>query len=112
MKRITTYIFSAVIPLLLFSSCFEEEYTIKESAVTFDKLELTMSVGDRETLTATVYPANASDKTVEWRSSSPQTVSADPGTGEIEALTVGTARITAVSKNGTTSAACVVTVED
>ena len=42
--------------------------TVAVESVTLNKTELTLEVGDEETLTATVTPDNATDKTVTWSS--------------------------------------------
>jgi hypothetical protein len=86
--------------LVLFSSC-EKEVT----GVTLDEANLTLEVGDTATLTATILPADA-EGTVTWASSN--TAVATVNNGEIIALSVGTANITA-SVNGF-NATCVLTV--
>lgn len=86
--------------LVLFSSC-EKEVT----GVTLDEANLTLEVGDTATLTATILPADA-EGTVSWASSN--TAVATVNNGEIIALAVGTANITA-SVNGF-NATCVLTV--
>ena len=65
-----------------------------------------MQVGETETLTATVQPDDAADKTVVWTSSDDAIASVS--NGKISALKSGKATITA--KSGTCSAECVVTV--
>lgn len=59
-------------------------------------------------LTATVLPANATDKTVTWSSSAP-TIASVSSNGLITALKTGTATITAKTNNNKT-ATCAVTV--
>ena len=61
------------------------------------------------TLTATVLPANAIDKTISWESSDATIVRVSKG-GTICAVKSGTATITAKTANGK-SASCVVTVQ-
>ena len=65
-----------------------------------------MEVEKTETLTATVTPAEAMDKTVTWTSSDSTVATVSDGT--IKALKVGTTTITA--KAGEKTATCVVTV--
>ena len=69
-----------------------------------------MTEGDTETLTATVTPSNATDKSVTWTSSntSVATVSAD---GVVTAKTSGTATITVMTTDGRKTATCAVTVK-
>jgi len=75
--------------------------------IKLDKEKLTLQVGGSEQLTATISPANATDKTVVWSISdtSIATVSED---GLVEGVKPGTATITA--KAGEKSATCAVTV--
>ncbi len=79
--------------------------------VEINKSELTVLKGSILTLEAAVYPWLAADKSVTWATSDAETVSVDQN-GEIKALKVGTATITATSvADPTKSAECVVTVE-
>lgn len=79
--------------------------------VEINKTELTVLKGSTLTLEAAVYPWLAADKSVTWATSDAETVSVDQN-GEIKALKVGTATITAASvADPTKSAECVVTVE-
>ena len=64
--------------------------------------------GDTVTLTATVMPENATDKTVNW-SSSDETVATVSDEGVVSLLAVGNATVTASC--GDISAECIVTVE-
>lgn len=75
--------------------------------VTLNKSTMTLSFGSSETLTATVLPDNATDKTVTW-SSNDSTVASVDSNGKVTAKKVGTATITATA--GGKSATCVVTV--
>ena len=78
------------------------------TGITLNKITLAKIVGETEKLTATVAPANATDKTVTWTTSDAKiaTVGAD---GTVKAIAVGSATITA--KAGTKTATCVVTVK-
>ena len=80
------------------------------SQITLNKAETSISVGNSETLTATVAPGNAANKALNWASSdtSVATVAAD---GTVTAVKAGTATITATATDGSgKSAACTVTV--
>ena len=68
-----------------------------------------MTVGDQLTLTATVYPANAGNKTVTWSSSKSGVASVSGGV--VTANSAGTAVITAKTSNGKI-ATCTITVKD
>ena len=82
------------------------------SQITLNKAETSISVGNSETLTATVAPENAANKALKWASSdaSVATVAAD---GTVKALAIGTTTITATATDGSgKSATCKVTVTD
>ncbi len=73
--------------------------TVLPNAVRLSQTAQRLVIGEKVSLTATVDPANATDKTVTWESSDP-TVAAVSSTGVVEALSAGTAYITATSCNG------------
>ena len=79
---------------------------IPVSSVALNKSALFLLVGESSTLTAEVYPANATDKTVTWSSSNPSVATVSGG--KVTAVKAGTATITA--KSGEKSATCAVTV--
>ena len=81
---------------------------IPVTAVTLNKNTLEMTVGDTAALTAMVYPATASDKTVTWTSSAETVATVENGT--ITALAAGTAVIKASA--GDKSSQCAVTVKE
>jgi hypothetical protein len=65
-------------------------------------------VGDTETLSATIYPSDATNKNVTWKSSN--TSVATVQSGKVLAVGVGTAQITVTTNNGSKKATCTVTV--
>ena len=75
--------------------------------ITLDREELTLTVGDTETLVATVTPPDTTD-TVAWSSDKPEVATVDPTTGEVTAVAPGEAIITA--KAGERTATCTVKV--
>ncbi len=79
------------------------------TSVKLDKTSLTLTEGESETLTATVEPANATDKTVKWTTSDGGVATVDQN-GTVTATAGGTATITAAA--GDKSATCVVTVNE
>ena len=86
---------------------------VQVTAITLDKTALSLKVGDKATLTATVEPADATIKSVTWASSNPDVASVNSLTGEITATGNGAATISATStSNKEVSASCVVTVSD
>lgn len=83
--------------------------TISVSSVSLSPSSLTLTEGDKETLSATVLPDNATDKTIEWSTSDATIVSVDEN-GKITAVKAGTATITVKTKDGGKTATCKITV--
>ena len=81
---------------------------IDETSLTVEPAELTVYYDESETLTATILPSNASYKTVTWTSDDESVASVDE-TGKVKGVGLGSATITATSKNGL-KASCRVTV--
>jgi len=81
---------------------------VSVTSISLNKTSTSLYVGDTETLTATVSPSNATDKTVTWSTSDASIVTVNNGT--ITAIAEGTATITA--KAGDQSATCEVTVSE
>ena len=82
---------------------------IAVTSITLDA-EATINVGETKTLTATVAPDNATDKTVSWNSDN-ETV-ATVADGVVTAVAAGTATITATANDGSgVKATCTVTVK-
>ncbi|MXS06651.1 Ig-like domain-containing protein [Enterococcus faecium] len=79
------------------------------SGVTLNKTTTTLAVGASETLSATVLPADATDKSVKYSSSDEAIATVTPVQGKITGIAAGTAIITATTANGKT-AVCEVTV--
>ena len=75
-------------------------------SISIDKTSIHLKVGETVTLSATVNPSNASDKTVTWYSSDASIATVEDG--KITALKLGTATITA--KAGDKTATCSITV--
>lgn len=76
--------------------------------ITLDTSSLTMEVGDRETIEATIYPSDATSSDVSWYSSDEDVATVDEN-GKVKAVGVGTATITARADN--VSASCRVKVK-
>ena len=80
------------------------------SQITLNKAETSISVGNSETLTATVAPENAAIKALKWASSDENVATVAPD-GTVTAVKVGTVTITATAADGSgKSAVCKVTV--
>ncbi len=78
------------------------------SGVSLNKDSTSLTVGDTETLTATVAPDNATNRAVTWASSNPSVAKVENGV--VTALACGTAVITATTQDGNHTATCAVTV--
>ena len=76
------------------------------TSVTLDRTSASLQAGETVTLTATVKPDDATDKTVTWTTSDASVVTVNNGV--VTAIKVGTAIITA--KAGDQSATCSITV--
>ena len=80
------------------------------SQITLNKAETSISVGNSETLTATVTPENAANKALKWASSDEDVATVAPD-GTVTAVKAGAATITATAADGSgKSAVCTVTV--
>ena len=89
--------------------------TVYVSGVTLNKASTTIAQGGSETLTATVTPNNATNKTVTWTSSntSAATVSSSGLVSVPNNATVGaTSTITVTTTDGSYTATCTVTVTE
>ncbi len=84
--------------------------TIAVTGVSLDKTSLTLTEETSETLTATVSPEDATDKSVKWSSDKPEIASVD-GSGKVSALKEGKAVVTVTTVDGGKTASCEVTVE-
>lgn len=80
--------------------------TVAVTGITLSKTALTLDVGDEETLTATITPTDATDKTITWASDHSEIAKVE--NGKVTAIKAGIANITATA--GEKSAICVVTV--
>ena len=77
--------------------------------VTLNKSKLRLEEGKSEQLTATVAPANATNKTVTWSSNKPDVAAVDKD-GKVTAHKVGEATITVTTTDGGKAASCTVRV--
>jgi len=85
--------------------------TVAVTGVTVAPKDIYVVVGASQTnaLTATVAPSNASDKTVAWRSSD-DTIATVSAAGVVAGVAVGSATITATTRDGGKTGACAATV--
>ena len=92
-----------------FASCVVtvRKKPVPVTSVTLNKTSLALTKGESKTLTATVTPADATNKTVSWTSSDPSIASVD-SKGKVTGTGNGSATITAKTEDK--EATCTVTV--
>ena len=93
------------------ATCAVTVTPIAVTGVTLNKTETSIVKGQSETLTATVAPSNASNKSVTWASDHTEFATVDD-TGKVSAVSAGTAVITVTTVDGSKTAKCTVTVTD
>ena len=80
------------------------------TGVTLNKSNTTIYTGRTETLTATIQPADATNKAITWTSSNTNVASVNNGV--VTGVSVGTATITVKTTDGGFTATCTVKVEE
>ena len=83
--------------------------TVPVTGVTLNKSSTELTVGQSETLTATITPDNATNQNVTWSSDKPEVAKVENGI--VTAVSAGTATITVTTADGGKTATCAVTVE-
>ncbi len=92
------------------ASCTVNVNSIEVSSVSLNAYSITLDEQQTYQLSATVYPSNATNKTLTW-STNNSSVATVTSTGKVTAVSGGTANITAKTTNGK-SASCTVTVNE
>ena len=82
---------------------------IPVESVSLNKTSLIMNVDEKQTLSATVKPSDATNQNISW-SSSNESVATVNSSGEVTARTPGSATITVTTEDGSKTATCNVTV--
>ena len=110
MKRFSFIAFLAII-LSLVPSCKKAPMEIPVSSISFAESKMELTVGEQVPLFPVITPGNATNKKLSWSSSKDAvaTVTAD---GIVEAISVGTAFITATSEDGGVNAKCKILVKE
>lgn len=104
-------IYLVLLAVLLGWGCDDEVIDAgRVTGITLDITEKTVIAGDAFKLVATVYPENADNKEVKWRSSNEKIATVDAN-GNVTTLSEGEVRITAVTRDRALTARCVVTVQ-
>lgn len=92
-----------------FTLTIEAVTDVSVESVSLDKTTLELTEGSTETLTATITPNNATNKTVTWESSDTRIATVDES-GKVTAIAPGEATITVTTADGGKTATCTVTV--
>ena len=111
MKRLLYFIALATISILSVLSCQQEPAEIRAASISLSKSTLELTVGDQASLDATVSPDNATNKKIRWSSSKESVATVTPD-GIVEAVSAGTAFITATSEDSGVNAKCEITVKE
>lgn len=109
MKALLKLLIPGLLVLGLFLSCNNDDsdlYTV--SKVTMSSDTLSLALYETRTITATVYPTTATDRSVEWYSSDETVVKMD--SCYATATGVGEATLTVVTNDGGYTATCFITV--
>lgn len=85
-----------------------KEPDVSVKSVTLDKTTLSISEGSNYTLTATITPSDATNKSLVWKSDNEKV--ATVSNGKVNGVSEGTATITVTTKDGNYSATCKVIV--
>ncbi|NJM15137.1 MAG: T9SS type A sorting domain-containing protein [Bacteroidales bacterium] len=83
--------------------------TVPVESVSLSETTKDVLAGESFVLTATILPANASNKSVSWSSSKESVATVTPN-GNVTGVAAGTATITVTTTDGTKTATCLVTV--
>ena len=111
MKRFLSFIVLVTIAISSVLSCQKGPEEIRVSSISLSKSALELTVGDQASLDATISPDNATNKKIRWNSSKESVATVTPE-GIVEAVSVGTAFITATSEDSGVSAKCEITVKE
>ena len=117
MKKTISRIMSAGLALTMlavsFAGCGKDEpkepATVSVAGVALNKSSVNLNEGGSESLTATVSPSNATNKSVSWKSSDTGVATVDAN-GKVTAVKAGSATITVTTSDGSKTATCSVTV--
>ena len=110
-SKVASAIVAAVLSAAILFSCDPEKggKTIAVSGVSINQTSINLAVGGSETLTATISPAEATNKSVSWSSSNMGVASVDYS-GKVTGVMAGSATITVTTADGSKTATCSVTV--
>lgn len=90
------------------ATCSVTVQAVAVTGVSLDKTSASLQIGGSETLTATVTPAEATNKNITWESSNPAVATVN--NGQVKAIAEGSATITVKTVDGNKTATCSVSV--
>ncbi|MFD0713122.1 Ig-like domain-containing protein [Paenibacillus sp. GCM10027626] len=85
------------------------EPPVSVESVAIEPASLSLQVGENKALTATIAPANATNKAVAWSTDNPEVATVDAN-GQVKAVGAGKARITVTTADGGFTAVSEITV--
>ncbi len=92
----------------ILATCIVTVGIINVTSISFDQTDISLLINQTATITATVLPSNAADKTYTWSSSDDNI--ATVVNGVVTAIAVGSATITAITNDGGLTATANITV--
>ena len=90
------------------ASCTVTVLPIPVESIDLNKTTASLQIGESDTLTYNILPANATNQNITWLTDNPAVATVTNGT--ITAISTGTAVITVTTEDGAKTASCVVTV--
>ena len=90
---------------------YEKQSTIAVTSVSISRTSLSLEIGASYTLSSTVLPEDATNKSCTWKSSN-TSVATVSNSGIVTAVSAGSATITVTTSDGGYTASCNVTVQD
>ena len=117
--RYTALFVAAILLTTAFWSCSKSKEEAPEptppavsvTGVTLDESSISILVGTSETLAVTVFPKDAANKKVTWKSDKPTIATVDAN-GKVTGVATGEATITVTTEDGGKTATCRVIVSD
>lgn len=114
-KYLTNIIIAILLILTSVTSCDKKEAeSIVSISVTEVKVEpttITLILEDKQQLTASITPENATNKKIFWISSNPKVATVNEN-GLVSAVAIGRTTITATTEDGNKSAKCEIVVDE